>query len=162
MFVFVEPIAGFGVFDLGGFLQRIDQFLQLGIVPLSCQFRLDLRTNRLERLGLAGRLRLALEGINGLVAGGPAAIERYRAAMEAQPLFAGIQSVTIPPRCNLGTRPNPNSSPSSPLPVPLDNHQPGQVLRAAHPPTSPRAHLARGAILPQVQTEPGGRVPVQR
>ena len=64
-----------------------------------------------ERLGLAGRLRLALEGINGLVAGGPAAIERYRAAMEAQPLFAGIQSVTIPPRCNLGTRPNPNSSP---------------------------------------------------
>ena len=53
VFVFVESIVGFGVFDLGGFLQLIDQFLQLGILSLRDQFRLDLRTNLLERLGLA-------------------------------------------------------------------------------------------------------------
>ena len=57
MFVFVDSIVGFGVFDLGGFLQLIDQFLQLGILSLRDQFRLDLRTNLLERLGLAGFAR---------------------------------------------------------------------------------------------------------
>lgn len=37
------------------------------------------------------------EGINGLVAGEPAVVERYIAAMEAQPQFASIQSVIVAP-----------------------------------------------------------------
>ena len=42
-------------------------------------------------LGLTGRVRLAGEGINGLVAGPGPQLGKYRGTMEADPRFAGIQ-----------------------------------------------------------------------
>lgn len=44
-----------------------------------------------ESLSLTGRLRLASEGINGLLAGSPAAVSEYRKAMDNSQYFAGMQ-----------------------------------------------------------------------
>src|SRR5687767_10392397 len=41
-------------------------------------------------LGLKGRVLIATEGINGTLAGGRAAVERYVAALRADERFAGI------------------------------------------------------------------------
>ena len=52
-------------------------------------------------LGLAGRLRLAPEGMNGLLAGTPAQLAAYRAEMDGAPALPQLLLLPPPPLASL-------------------------------------------------------------